>query len=119
MALFQPDSKRADVAVVRPSTMPSWPQLEAAMVERMVSRRIGLRSASALPRRASGEAVASALHDLLRDTHRLLAMILGTLWPEHLSELTARTVGITDPQAHARELLASTKKIYVSIFLYG
>lgn len=40
-------------------------------------------------------------------------MILGTMWPEHLSELTARTVGITDPQAHARELLASTKKIYV------
>jgi hypothetical protein len=59
--------------------------------------------------------VASALHDLLRDTRRALA-IIGTLWREHLSELTARTVDITDPQAHARELLASTKKIYVPYF---
>ena len=68
------------------------------------------------PRRGEREAVPSALHDLLRDTRWLVATILGTLWPEHLSELTARTVDITDPQAHARELLASTKKINVPYF---
>ncbi|MGJ5748584.1 hypothetical protein FB563_6104 [Streptomyces puniciscabiei] len=58
----------------------------------------------------TGERVASALRELLRDPNRAPILILGTLWPEYWSPLTAppNSGHPTDPHAQARALLTGT-----------
>ncbi|MER6358033.1 transcriptional regulator [Streptomyces sp. NPDC001634] len=58
----------------------------------------------------TGERVASALRELLRDPDRAPVLILGTLWPEYWSTLTTPpdTGNPADPHAQARALLTGT-----------
>ena len=55
---------------------------------------------------AAGEQVAARLRELLQDQDRGPVLVLGTLWPEFWTKLTARLSGDADPHAQARELLA-------------
>jgi uncharacterized protein YidB (DUF937 family) len=58
------------------------------------------------PADGTGERVAAALRELLRDVDRGPVLALPTLWPVFWDELTARPAGGADPHAQARELLA-------------
>lgn len=62
-----------------------------------------------------GERVAAGLRELLRDAARSPVLILGTIWPEYLAELTAipRPDSAKDLHAQARELLLNGKVIHV------
>ena len=61
-----------------------------------------------------GERVAAALRELLRDARCAPVLVLATLWPEHWDALEPRpSLGIKDPHAQARQLLASAEQIRV------
>jgi hypothetical protein len=54
-----------------------------------------------------GERIAAAVHQLLTDPARGPVLVLGTLWPEYVAQLTAQPVPrAPDPHSRARELLA-------------
>ncbi|MFJ3310817.1 hypothetical protein ACIPSA_49380 [Streptomyces sp. NPDC086549] len=64
---------------------------------------------------ALGEKVAYALRRLLSKPERGPVLILGTLWPEYLSQMTASVMS-GSPHAQARELLVGRTTLIPEIF---
>lgn len=61
------------------------------------------------PKNGVGEEVAARLRGLLRDRRHAPVLILGTIWPEYLHNISDPSSEETDRHAQARSLLSSAK----------